>query len=174
MPRMVADLGDLKKLRGQLAEVAKNSDKLCKYAMYPAAGLAADAIREGLDGLHVVSDAAAIQAWKHGTPTLICATQRDCLYYALGISPMKNRHGVWSVRAGFTNKDPIKGYNTIQTKRWPNGQPQIIIAASCEHGSSAMLKQPFVRPAFERKEGEMQRLMKEAAQTWIKKTLGQE
>ena len=174
MPRMRVDLEELNKLRTRLHGISQHSDGCCKYSLYDAAALACDAIREGLDGLHVVSDAAAIQAWKHGTPTYICYTQRMCLYYALGITSMKKRSGVWSVAVGFTNKDPVRGYNTIQTKRWPKGQPQIIIAAQCEHGdSTVMLKQPFIRPAYERNKPEMQRLMKEAAQRWIEKKLSE-
>ena len=172
MPKMQILGGDeLKKLRQGLTSAAKESEELAKYALYDAAGAAADAIRKGLDGLRVVSDAEAIQAYKRREPTLICATQRDCLYYALGITPMRSRGGSVTVRAGFTNTDPVRGYNTIVTKRWPNGQPQIIIAASCEHGSSAMLEQPFIRPAFEKNREKMEQLASTAAQRWIRDTL---
>lgn len=171
MARVVADLKELKELKNKFIEISKNTDKACKYSLYDAAGLAAGVIRAGIDGLHVVSDAAAIQAWKHNTPTYICYTQRAGLYQSLGLTPMKKRNGVWSIAAGIDNKDPVTGYNAIKTKRWPKGQPNIMIAASCEHGSSAMLAQPFIRPAFENNRNQMQKMMKEACQRWIQATL---
>lgn len=158
-------------LKKKLSTLAKGADGLCKYSMYESAGLAFLAIWRGVDGLSVVSDVAAVQAWLHGTPTYICYTQRACLYNSLGISPMRKKNGAWSVKAGFDNKDPVTGYNVIHTKRWPKGQPNIMIAASCEHGSTAMIAQPFIRPAFESSKGELEQRMVESCQDWIQATL---
>lgn len=158
-------------LKEKLAVLSKGADGLCKYSMYESAGLAFLAIWRGVDGLTVVSDVAAVQAWLHNTPTLICYTQRACLYNSLGISPMKKKNGGWSVKAGFDNKDPVTGYNFIRTKRWPKGQPNIMVAGSCEHGSTAMVAQPFIRPAFESVKGELEQKMVESCQDWIQATL---
>lgn len=154
-------------LSDKLKKIAVNTDALSKYSLYDAAGLAVASIAKGISGLRVVSDVASIHAWEARTPTRICYTQRECLYNSLGLTPMKKRDGNWSIKAGFDNKDPVTGYNTIQTRRWPKGQPNIMIAASCEHGSTAMIEQPFIRPAFTANRSEMQRLMIESSQQWI-------
>ena len=64
------------------------------------------------------------------------------------------------------------GYNDIKTKRWPNGQPNALIARACESGSSAMLKQPFVRPAIQRKKDAALEAMKQAADRELEKLTG--
>ena len=40
------------------------------------------------------------------------------------------------------------GYNEVQTKTFPNGQPNALIARSIESGSSTREKTPFLRPAL--------------------------
>lgn len=171
MPKISANLEELKKLNKKLTEMANDAEKLCKYSLYDAAGIAVEAIGEGIDKLSVVSDAAAMRAYVDQRPTRICYTQREGLYNSLGLTPMTTRGGIVSIKAGFDNKDPVTGYNAIKTKRWPKGQPNIIIAASCEHGSSAMIEQPFIRPAFERNKGRMREAMKMSSQEWIRATL---
>ena len=46
------------------------------------------------------------------------------------------------------------GYNHIKTRKYPKGQPNVMIAASVESGSSEQQKYPFVRPAIKQKEKE--------------------
>ena len=41
------------------------------------------------------------------------------------------------------------GYNEVKTRKYPNGQPNALMARSIESGSSARDKYPFIRPAVQ-------------------------
>ena len=58
-----------------------------------------------------------------------------------GITNMRHENGAWNVKIGF------EGYNEVQTKTYPNGQPNALIARSVESGSSVRDKTPFIAPA---------------------------
>ena len=49
--------------------------------------------------------------------------------------------------AGGSGQAEHPGRNRVQTQAYPNGQPNAVIARSMESGSSARVKQPFVRKA---------------------------
>lgn len=142
-----------------------HTDKICMRALYDGMGLAADGVRQNIDSLSRVSDVEFIHAWEAGVPSLICVSQKNGLREGFGITPMKKKGSNISVRCGFD------GYNSIRTKRWPNGQPNQMVAGSCESGSTAMIKQPFIRPAYERLYLDIQRRMRKTAKAEIKKIL---
>lgn len=66
------------------------------------------------------------------------------LQASMGISRMKENNGTIEVNIGFT------GYNSIKTKKHPNGQPNILVARSINSGASYMKKQPFVKTALKK------------------------
>lgn len=152
-----------------LGELDRLSPDVCKAAVYAGAGVVADEIRKNIDGLKRVSDNEALAAYQKGVPTLISVTQKNGLRAGFGISPIKyrgNNTGFIDARVGFED------YNGIETKRWPDGQPNIMIAAQCEHGSSAIIKQPFVRPAVSRVRDKAIKAMDEAANKKVKEIIG--
>ena len=166
MPKVVADVADLKKLNKNLQTLAK-STTVFKFALWEGASVAADELRTGVNGLQRVTDAAAIHAWEKLTPSLISVSQKNGLRSGLGVTKIRLRGSIWSVRIGFD------GYNSVVTKRWPNGQPNRMIAASCEHGSTAMLEQPFIRPAFQRCEAKIKEAMETKAKEKIEEILNE-
>lgn len=165
MPRIKAEFKELARLNRNLRTLAKDAEKVAKFALYDGADLAADELRASVRGLSRVSDAAGIQAWRKGAPSILTVSQKNGLLAGLGISRMKGKGASIDLKVGFD------GYNSVVTHRWPKGQPNVMIAASCEHGSSAMLEQPFIRPAYERCAAQVRAKMQETASEQISKIL---
>lgn len=165
MPKMSVDFTELQDFNRKLTILAKDAEKVLKFSLFDGAGIAADELRKSVDGLARVPDVVAINAWRRGTPGLISVSQKNGLRNGLGISHMRIKGKTISVKAGFD------GYNDVMTRRWPKGQPNIMIAASCEHGSSAMLEQPFIRPTFYRCRARIVLQMEETAQKKIQEII---
>lgn len=165
MPKMTVDLYGMKNFQRNLRTLANDAQKVMKFSLFDGAAIAGDELRAAVNGLDRVTDAAAIQAWLHGVPTILCVSQKNGLRAGLGITPMKVNGKEISVKIGFD------GYNQIATRRWPNGQPNQMIAASCEHGSSAMLEQPFIRPAYRSCAARIRSAMEAAAKKKIEEIL---
>lgn len=123
---------------------------LCKKAIYPAAGLVADAVQEEISGLGTA---------KEPGQGKLTAKQRDGLRQGLGIAQFRTDDGYLNVKIGFD------GYNEIVTARWPNGQPNAMIARSLERGTSFWQPNPFCKRAVKKiqnaAEQEMQRVLDE-------------
>lgn len=150
----------------QLEKLGASSTKICKTVVYAGADLVADAIKQELRGLRWVSDAEALAAWQRRTPTYISVSQKIGLVKSFGVAPITNRYGVISTKLGFD------GYNDVETRRWPNGQPNALIARACESGNVAMLKQPFMRPAQTKAKAPALDAMKKTADAELKKIVG--
>lgn len=150
----------------ELRRLGENTAPVCEAAVYAGAKVVADEIRREIQSLRVVSDKHALAAWQMREPTFLCYTQKKGLLESFGVAPIQNRYGVFSTKCGFD------GYNDIHTQRWPNGQPNIVIARACESGSSAMLKQPFMRPTVNKSKARVEQAMAEAADKELKKLTG--
>lgn len=153
MPKITANVKDLDLWSRNLKAVTRGSSGICKGALFDGAKIAADGLHAAVDGLGRVPDVVAINAARRGEPSILSVSQKNGLRAGLGVSPHKLRGKIWSVKVGFD------GYNGVVTRRWPKGQPNQMVAASCEHGSSAMLEQPFIRPSFERSKGQIRQAM---------------
>lgn len=105
--------------------------EVCRAAIYPAAGLVADAVQKEISGLKTSRDGRATLNGK----------QRAGLHNGLGISPFRDDNGYLNVKIGFD------GYNDIVTDRWPRGQPNAMIARSLERGTSFWEPNPFCKRA---------------------------
>lgn len=150
----------------ELRRAGEATAPVCEAAVYAGAKVVADAVRQSTEGLDTVSDAEALSNYQARTPGKISVSQKIGLLKSLGITPIKDKFGVISAKVGFD------GYNDVKTKRWPNGQPNQLIARSCESGSSAMTKQPFVRTAVKRVQGAALIEMERAADQKLKEILG--
>ena len=150
----------------ELRKLGENTTPVCKAAVYAGAKVVADEMKRATQALDRVTDAEAMAAYRKRGPTRISASQKIGLVKSLGIAPITDKYGVVSTKIGFD------GYNDVKTERWPNGQPNALIARACESGSSAMLKQPFVRPAIQRKKDAALEAMKQAADRELEKLTG--
>lgn len=116
-------------------------DDVIGAAIYAGAGVVADAVRNSIEALPVVD------GWgtpSHPLPGGVTAEQKAGLLQGLDIAHERNDGGFRNVRLGFG------GYNATKTKKFPQGQPNMLVARACESGTSWKRKKPFVRPAVNR------------------------
>lgn len=124
-----------------LGKLSEQSPHICGKAVYQMAKVVTDQVRENIESLTAVPDIDGLNAYREGRKQKLTYSQKDGLKEGLGISNMENSDGLLNVKIGFD------GYNRVKTKKYPNGQPNVLIARSAESGSSAHEKQPFVRRA---------------------------
>lgn len=126
-----------------------------KMAIYDGAGELADAVRSGIESIPSISDKEAMKRYWKKQLSQITHTQKQGLVNGLGIATMRDSGGTIETHIGFD------GYNEVHTKRWPNGQPNSMIARSVESGTSFMQKTPFLRTAVNRAKSSALRKMQE-------------
>lgn len=139
----------------KLNQLSTSSLTIIEKAAAKGAKPVADACKDNLRGLRTGTNGQAIAAYKKGEKSILTEEQKNGLIESMGLAPMRNDKGFINTKLGFD------GYNSVVTKRWPKGQPNALIARVLESGSSAMDKQPFVRPAVLAKQSEAEKEMKE-------------
>lgn len=150
----------------QLRSLEKGTDEVCKAALYAGADVLADGIKDSIRSLDRVTDAQAMADWQAGKPSKISVSQKIGLVKSMGVTPIRDKYGHYDVKIGFD------GYNDVKTKRWPNGQPNALIARACESGSSAIIKQPFIRPTEKRLKSAVYDAMDAAAEKKLNEIIG--
>ena len=138
-------------------------EKICGPAIHDGAKVVADAIRAELE--KVPTD----EGWGTQEHPVVGPkkAQKAALLEVLGITSMdKDAEGMYNVKIGFD------GYNNIRSKRWPQGQPNQMVARAIESGTTWMSKNRFVNRAVsrvkkqaltameKRAEGEIEKIMK--------------
>ena len=151
-----------------LEALGKATDKIIGKAIYNGADVVADAIRHEITQLQVTDDNYAIWGANKNHPTHgITEAQQQGLLDGLGISESEYNAGIRNVKIGFD------GYNKVKTKKFPKGQPNILVARGLESGSSTKHKSPFIRPAVNRARKEAEAAMATAADAEIKKIINE-
>ena len=125
-----------------LAKIAKlealTRDEVCGSAIYGAAGVVADEIRAQLESVPT-NERYGTQSEPTDGPKKM---QKLGLLHSLGIADLQDDGtGYLNVKIGWN------GYNNIKTRRWPNGQPNQMVARSVERGTSYMKENGFVKRA---------------------------
>lgn len=131
----------MKEYAEYLQRIGANTKEICGVGVYAMAEVVADKIRANLDALPTVDEAEALAAYREQRKTSLTSAQKKGLQEGLGVSPMENDNGYWNVKVGFD------GYNKVKTRKYPNGQPNVMIARATESGSSVREKTPFIRRA---------------------------
>lgn len=138
----------------KLAKLGLNTEKIIGKAVYAGAGVVADAVRKNISSLPIVPPKNSF-----GTATApisgVTAAQKAGLSDGFGVSHMRLDNGYYHVKLGFN------GYNRTKTKKYPSGQPNILIARSVENGTSFRSKHPFVSPAVRNSRKAAEQKMKE-------------
>lgn len=116
------------------------TDEMIGEAVYDMAKVVADKVRANIEALPAVSNAANIATYKQGVSRL-SEPEKQGLLEGFGVSPMQTDDGYVNVKLGFD------GYNSVKTKKYPQGQPNALIARVTESGSSYRKKTPFIRPS---------------------------
>ncbi len=124
-----------------LQRIGKNTKEICGSAVYAMADLVADKVRDNINALPTVTEKDALEAYKTKQKVGLTNAQKKGLQDGFGISSMQNDDGYYNVKLGF------EGYNKVKTRKYPDGQPNALIARATESGSSVREKTPFIRPA---------------------------
>lgn len=137
-----------------ISKLSKGVDDIAGKAIYAGAGIVADAIKENIKALPIVR---GYGTEKDPLPGGVTAPQKAGLIDGMGISPMQDDGGYLNVKIGFD------GYNATKTEKYPQGQPNQLVARGVESGTSWKQKKPFIRPAINasksRAEAEMARIL---------------
>lgn len=136
----------------KLELLGKNTDAICKQAVYQGAKVAADAIDAAIDDITVHSLPKGQTYFYLSEEDLangvlldgITEAQAKGLHDGLGIAVMEHKNFAWNTKIGFN------GYNEVRTKTYPKGEPNALIARSVESGSSVRNKTPFIAPAVKK------------------------
>lgn len=104
-------------------------------AVYDGAKVVADAVKQNIEALPV--DDSPHSERVTGPKSI----QKEGLKHGFGISRSEYTNGYKHVKLGFS------GYNKLKSKKYPNGQPNAMIARTFEGGNSFTKKTPFVSPA---------------------------
>ena len=146
-----------------ISKLSKDVDDIAGKAIYAGAGIVADAIKENIKALPIVR---GYGTEKDPLPGGVTAPQKAGLIDGLGISPMQSDAGYLNVKIGFD------GYNATKTEKYPQGQPNQLVARGVESGTSWKKKSPFIRPAInaskQRAEDEMARILDEEIEKVMK------
>lgn len=149
----------------QLSKLGGSTRKIAERAIFEGAKIVADEVKKNLNSLNVTTQELAIRAYTNQTPTYITEDAKNALIDSFGVSPMREENGFYNVKVGFD------GYNDVITKKYPKGQPNNMIARSCESGSSSMIKQPFMRTAVNASKGRAEQKMAEILAAEIEKKM---
>lgn len=123
-----------------LQSIANVTDEAIGAGVYAMAEVVADRVRANIQALPTVSNEANIATYRQGYSRL-SDPEKQGLLDGFGVSPMQDDGGYKNVKLGFD------GYNSVKTKKYPNGQPNVLIARVTESGSSYRQKTPFMRTA---------------------------
>lgn len=117
-----------------LERLSRDISEIEGQAIYESAKVVADAVREGIDGLK--TDGRKPYERKRREE------QKKGLQESFGISPLRDDNGFLNVKLGFN------GYNSVETRKFPNGQPNAMVARVFNSGTSHNKKQPFFDKAI--------------------------
>lgn len=125
----------------QIEQLGKSTDRIVGKAIYAGAEVTTDAIRKAIENLPETYDWYGVEAFAMKRPILgVTRSQKKGLLEGLGIAEIQDNMGKRNVKIGFD------GHNSTRTKKFPNGQPNVLVAQGVEFGSSTHIKTPFVRP----------------------------
>ena len=116
------------------------TDEMIGEAVYDMAKVVADRVRANIEALPAVSNEANIATYREGYSRL-SEPEKQGLMDGFGVSPLQDDSGYRNVKLGFD------GYNSVKTKKYPQGQPNVLIARVTESGSPYRQKTPFIRTA---------------------------
>ena len=140
----------------QLEKLNQNADETIGKAIYEGAGIVARACASAIDALPVGNQ------FKEGT---ITSVQKAGLKEGFGVSHAQTDGDYRHVKLGFD------GYNGQKTKKYPNGQPNSLIARSINSGSSWRKKNPFMDRATRASKSSCEQTMKKVIEDEIEKTM---
>ena len=146
----------------RLSRIAKDTERICGRSTYAGAKIVADEMKKRIESLPVIT---GYGREEKPLPGGVTAVQKRGLLDGFGISGLQNDNGFHNVKLGFD------GYNAMRTAKYPNGQPNQLVARGVESGTSWKQKKPFVRPAINASRKEAEKKMAEVIDEEIQKLM---
>lgn len=152
---------DLDTLIHDLGKLSDDSTLVCKRSLYEGAGEVYKAYRQNVEAIPVDERTYIYSSKdrKHG----ITSQQKADLVKAAGIAKMRSEINAVNTKIG------VHGYNSVKTKKYPGGQPNILIARSVQAGTSYMQRYDFAGRARRQAKGPAVEKMKTALKREIAK-----
>lgn len=144
-------LQGLEEYEQQLLKLRDLSREMIGEAIYEGAGLVADKVKASIQGLPIDNRHVRSGEMLNGISNL----QKAGLIDGFGIAPLQDEGGYLHVKLGFD------GYNSVQTRAHPNGQPNSVIARSVNSGTSFRQRIPFVDNAVNSSKAAAEQKMKD-------------
>lgn len=145
-----------------ISRLSKNAADIAGRAIYTGAGIVADEIKSGIQSLPILRGYGTAE---NPLPGGVTQPQKQGLLDGLGIAPLQDDGGYLNVKIGFD------GYNRTKTEKYPQGQPNQLVARGVESGASWKQKHPFVRPAVNRSRKRAEAAMAEALDKEVEKIM---
>lgn len=143
-----------------LSKMEGVTDEMIGRAVYEGAGIVADAVKQNIRALPIVTGFGTAEK---PLPGGVTSVQKTGLIDGFGISKLQDDNGYLNVKLGFD------GYNRTQTKKYPQGQPNQLVARGVESGTSWKKKKPFIRPATTSSRKQAEQRMKDVIDEEIAK-----
>lgn len=140
-----------------LERLNRNISEIEGQAIYESAKVVADAVRDGINGLKTAGRKPYERKRRE--------EQKKGLQESFGISSLRNDNGFLNVKLGFD------GYNSVETRKFPNGQPNAMIARVFNSGTSHNTKQPFFDKAIRATRQKALEKMKECLEQGIEQEM---
>lgn len=127
-------------------------------AIYNGASVVANEVSQALKNLEVDNS-----TYTKKPRTGINEYQKQGLIASFGVAKLQDDNGFRNVKLGFD------GYNGMKTKKYPKGQPNVMIARALESGTSFMPKQRVISKTVNKSKKECEKAMQEALDKAIEK-----
>ena len=146
----------------RISRLGKETERIAGEAIYEGAGIVADAVKANIHALPVVTGYGTSET---PLPGGVTAVQKAGLIEGFGISKMQNDSGYLNVKVGFD------GYNRTKTKKYPQGQPNQLVARGVESGTSWKQAHPFVKSAVSKSRKQAEKAMADKLDEEIEKIM---
>ena len=144
----------------KLNSLLLNTEETLGRAIYEGAAVVVKAVDSAIDTIPTAGPAI-----RGGAVTGLTSAQKAGLHEGLGIAKMRNDSGYVNVKIGFD------GYNGVTTQKYPQGQPNAMIARIAESGSQYHARTPFIGPAVKRSKATAEAAMKKELDNQIEKKM---
>ena len=142
-----------------LENLSEGARVIAAHALYEGAGVIYRHLKAAVEALPTDDGYGTENHPKAG----ISSVQKAGLSESLGIAPHRDNGGTIDTSVGFD------GYNSVHTQRWPQGQPNPMVARSVERGTSFMRPNPFIKRAASSAKGAAVAKMEQTAKEEIEK-----
>ena len=137
----------------ELQKLEHSASFIAEKVLYEMAGYLYREIRRRLTAMPTITDNMGKGRFKQNKQLEHLTTlQKEGLLDSLGIAPFRDEINNINTRIGFD------GYNQVKTNKYPNGQPNVLIARSLEVGTSYLPKHPFIKPAVAAAKSQLDRI----------------